>query len=66
MREELDWANEFFYDPKTRQLYYAYNGTGSIPANTQFVVHYLKVLFNVAGTQQNPVSKSCTSQMILS
>jgi hypothetical protein len=54
--EELDAPNEFFYDATSQLLYYYYNGTGVPPTDSVFVATNLKVLFNVTGTQQSPVT----------
>ena len=53
--EELDSPNEWFYDEKTKMLYFWYNGTGAPPEDTVFEITNLKTLFNVTGTQEKPV-----------
>lgn len=53
--EELDSPNEWFYDGKSKMLYFWYNGTGAPPKNTVFEVTNLKTLFNVTGTHTNPL-----------
>lgn len=50
-----DYQNEFFYDVNTKQLYFFYNGTGAIPATTEFVVPTTRVLFNLTSPQTNPI-----------
>ncbi len=55
MFEELDSPEEWFFDENTKTLYFFYNGTGAPPADLQFVVPQLKTLFNISGTQQQPV-----------
>ena len=55
--EELDSPNEWYYDSIKQQLYFFYNATAGTPppADMQFVATQRKVLFNVSGTQENPV-----------
>lgn len=50
--EELDSEREFFYNSKTRSLYYVTNG--SKPTGN-FEASFLTTLFDVRGTQQKPV-----------
>lgn len=55
--EELDFPAEFFYDAPNQKLYYFNNATGAPPSDNQsFVATNLKVLFNVTGSQQSPVT----------
>mmetsp|Transcript_11963 Transcript_11963/g.27288 ORF Transcript_11963/g.27288 Transcript_11963/m.27288 type:complete len:891 (+) Transcript_11963:48-2720(+) len=54
--EELDSPGEFFFNRSTGDLYLFYNGTGAPPSSLDVVVPQAKVLFNVSGTQWNPVS----------
>ena len=55
--EELSMPNEYFYNESTNTLYYYYNSTdnSSIPSNTSFIGTNLNILFNITGTQSNPV-----------
>eukprot|EP01114_Cavostelium_apophysatum_P013942 TRINITY_DN3485_c0_g1_i1.p1 TRINITY_DN3485_c0_g1~~TRINITY_DN3485_c0_g1_i1.p1 ORF type:complete len:916 (-),score=185.26 TRINITY_DN3485_c0_g1_i1:40-2787(-) len=52
---ELDSPNEYFYDADNELLYFFYNGTTAPPENFTLEVSNLKVLFDVTGTQQDPV-----------
>lgn len=54
LMEELDHPGEFFFDRRTKKLYFYYNGTGSPPEDV--VVPFVQVLVNVSGTQWNPVT----------
>eukprot|EP00051_Salpingoeca_urceolata_P015335 m.198436 g.198436 ORF g.198436 m.198436 type:complete len:722 (-) comp18370_c0_seq6:228-2393(-) len=54
--EELDDDNEWFFDETTKTLFYFFNNT--VPSSSdRFVATRTKVLFNVTGSQQHPVSK---------
>ena len=53
--EELDYPGEFFFNRSTKKLYHWYNGTGSPPRDSVFVVPHKQVLVNLSGTQWNPV-----------
>ena len=55
VREELDEADEWFYDDATRELFVCYNGTGAPPADLQFVATNLPRLIEVVGTSAAPV-----------
>ena len=50
--EELDDANEWYYDHRSGQLYFAFNGTQ--PTDEEWIATRTKVLFNVSGTAANP------------
>jgi hypothetical protein len=52
--EELDTANEWFYDKKTRTLYY-YPPAGLDLANAKIATPQLKHLFEFRGTEKYPV-----------
>ena len=57
MIEELDAPNEYFYDNRTRQLYYFPNTsstTAALPPR-DVVVPTLSVLVHVLGTRAQPV-----------
>ncbi len=48
---------QWFYNSTTQLLYLYYNGTGSPPEKNQYVVtSNVKVLFNITGTQAEPVT----------
>jgi len=51
--EELDAANEFFFDPDLKLLYFYYNGTEIPPS--QVVVPILANLIELRGNQLHPV-----------
>jgi hypothetical protein len=51
--EECDSANEFFFDEKTKHLYYFFNA--SMPAEQEWVATKTRVLFNMSGTKTAPV-----------
>ena len=53
--EELDQASEYYFDKRTSDLYFYFNGTGAPPPETQFVVPQLRTILNMTGTQQDPV-----------
>merc|ERR1719272_2861384 len=53
--EECDSPEEFFFDEKTEQLYYFFNKTG-IPSTADWVATKTRVLFNITGTMQDPVT----------
>ena len=55
--DELDSPNEWYYDAEKKLLYFYHNTTTGTPppADMQFVATQRKVLFNVSGTQENPV-----------
>ena len=55
VREELDEADEWFYDDDTRSLYVCWNGTGAPPPDVQFVATNLPRLVEVVGTSAAPV-----------
>jgi len=50
-----DYPGEFFFNQSTGDLYLAYNGTGTPPADLEIVVPHLQSLINVTGTQWDPV-----------
>ena len=54
--EELDSPMEWYHDADQAKLYYVHNGTGAIPPALQFEAVTTKVLLNVTGTQDNPVT----------
>lgn len=51
--EECDSPNEFFFDEKTKELYYFFNETSDMSAD--LVATQTRVLFNLTGTMSNPV-----------
>ena len=51
--EELDEAGEWYFDKKTRLLYYGFNHTNTPPISTNWVATKTEVLFNVTGTSQS-------------
>jgi len=53
--EEIDEANEFFFDVETRILYYAFNSTDKPSGFEQWTATRTEVLFNITGTQAAPV-----------
>merc|ERR1719506_3531317 len=53
--EELDQKGEFFFDSKASELYLFHNGTGAPPAETEVIVPQVRTLFNISGTQWDPV-----------
>ncbi len=54
--EELDSANEWFFDKTTKTLYFFYNETSGKmpPADTLYVVPILKTLIKVQASQDQP------------
>lgn len=55
--EELDSANEWFFDPLAEKLFFAPNSTASAaPPTTGFVATSLDVLINVTGSQAKAAS----------
>ena len=55
VKEECDSPGEYFYDEDEQALYYTFNGTETPSGNEHFSLTRTKVLFNISGTQQNPV-----------
>ena len=55
VREELDAANEYFYDASAKELLFAYNGTGSPPSSAAVVVPKLANFVELRGSQERPV-----------
>jgi hypothetical protein len=54
--EEVDSAREYYFDPKDRRLYYNPNSTSDGPSGgEQWIATNLAVLFNVSGSQAEPV-----------
>ena len=55
--EELDDADEWFFDARAQRLYFQPNGTDGAPppAGARFEAPLTKVLFNVSGTPAAPV-----------
>jgi hypothetical protein len=54
--EELDEPGEFFYNTTSRHLYYYFNGTVGPSVLDHFVAARAKVIFNVTGSMDSPVS----------
>ena len=55
VKEECDAPGEYFFDPEERALYYTFNGTEQPTGGERFSLTTAKILFNVSGTQANPV-----------
>ena len=55
MFEELDNANEYYYDEDTSQLYYAPNSTSAGPPTGKFEAVVNQTIVKLVGTQQHPV-----------
>jgi len=53
VKEELDAANEFYYDEHAKKLYYIPNGTAT--PSSDVVVPTLDQLLDIQGTQSKPV-----------
>ncbi len=55
--DELDFPGEYFYNSSTETLYFYYNATTETapPSDTEFVAVKTKILFNITGTQSQPV-----------
>mmetsp|Transcript_29880 Transcript_29880/g.95178 ORF Transcript_29880/g.95178 Transcript_29880/m.95178 type:complete len:466 (-) Transcript_29880:243-1640(-) len=53
--EELDAPGEFYFEPAAGRLYVFHNGSGAPGAEAEAVVPVLRVLFNITGTQWQPV-----------
>jgi len=54
--EEIDMGREWYFDDKTKVLYYMPNGTSGSPPTGDFVATDHKILFNVVGTQEKPAT----------
>lgn len=56
--QELDYPNEYFFDPTARKLYLFYNDTSGTPPPSDFslVSQQLEVFFDLSGTPSAPVS----------
>jgi len=52
--EELDAPMEFFYDPKTSNLYYFHNASGAPPTDLVFTATNLKTVVSITGTKAAP------------
>lgn len=53
--EELDSESEWFFNESTKTLYFFFNSTAPPTGNEEFVATSTKVLFNVSGSQLNPI-----------
>jgi len=62
--EELDSANEWFFNDSTRMLYFIANGTDT-PADLVFEATNLRVLMNYTGTMAKPVENQVIRGMTL-
>jgi hypothetical protein len=58
VKEECDDADEFFFDQKSHELYFNFNGTpGTGPTGMeQFEATRTRILFNISGMQDKPVT----------
>ena len=63
--EELDYPNEYFFNPKTGQLYYFHNGTGPPPSDYVFVAADLKTLIKITGSKDDPVNNVTLQNIVL-
>ena len=52
--QECDQVNEFYYDTVTKELFYV-TGSGTEPPAGVFEAPQLKTLFEIRGTQADPV-----------
>jgi len=55
--EEVDSANEYFFDEENRVLYFQPNTTGS-PGDTSFVATKHRVLFNISGSFPDKITRN--------
>jgi hypothetical protein len=56
VKEECDSANEWFFDAQEQMLYFNPNSTDAGPTGEeQWAVPLTRVLFNISGTQEQPV-----------
>jgi hypothetical protein len=53
--EECDSPGEYFHDAEEKALYYTFNATEQPTGNEDFALTTTKVIFNVSGTQTQPV-----------
>jgi hypothetical protein len=53
VREELDAANEYFFDRDKSQLLFVYNGTGAPPSSLKFEVPQLRNLIELHGSSSD-------------
>lgn len=58
VREELDSAGEYFYDPAQQKLFLFYNASSGTPPPSDFalVTSQLEVFFNLTGSMSQPVT----------
>merc|ERR1719359_2665408 len=68
VKEELDDANEWYFDAKEQMLYYQPNNTDLVsgPSGEEhWSVPVTRVLFDIRGTQDKPVTKVALKGLIL-
>jgi hypothetical protein len=53
--EELDAPGEWFFNDTSRKLFYFFNSTSPPTGDEKFVATKTKVLFNISGSQEQPV-----------
>ena len=66
VREELDSPLEYFFDEEQQQLLFVPNGTSDTSRlqDMEFVTTNLKVLFDIQGTESNPVQDISISGLV--
>ena len=56
IKEECNTPGEYFFDADAKALYYTFNATEQPTGDEDFSLVTTKVIFNVSGTQVNPVT----------
>ena len=57
IKEECDSPGEYFFDAEEKALYYSFNSTDGPTGREEFSLVTTKVIFNVSGTQTDPVKE---------